>query len=311
MRQLASYGDEITLLVRGSSDLSRLSQFSPKIIEGDILNRQSLLLATENKDLVLHLAGLIAYKKKDRRMMEKVNVVGTQNLLDACVTHSTPKVLHLSSVAAIGFQRKPIPINEDFQFDFAKYNLGYFQTKREAEDLCIQYHAEHSLPVFLINPSTIYGNGDAKKGSRKTQLKVAQGKFPFYPPGGVNVVHVQDVIDLIFKILESGRPARRYIAAGDNLTIEQLFKAIANFSGAKPPKWPLPKALITALGALGDLKTRFSKSETSLTSETAITSTSYHWFSNERAKTELGFQPRSSMEAISDSVQWMKENNYL
>lgn len=311
VRRLSEMGVETTVLVRKSSDLSSLKPYSPKIVHGDVLNRQSLLVATENKDMVFHLAGLIAYKKKDHKMMEQVNVAGTQNLLDACVTQSTPKVLHLSSVAAIGFNQKRQKISEDFKFDFEQWDLGYFKTKHKAERLCFQYFQDNNLPVYLINPSTIYGYGDGKKGSRKTQVKVAQGRFPLYPPGGVNVVHVSDVIDLIFLILDRGQPARRYIAAGDNMTIKELFKSIATLAGAKPPYLPIPRSLIKSLGFIGDLRTRYLNSDTSLSSETAITSTGFHWFSNQRIRKELGFSPRPSVEALQDSVQWMKDQGLL
>lgn len=309
-RQLATTGYKVTILARQSSDLTDFKDLNINVFYGDITDRLSLLQATENKDCVYHLAGVIAYKKSQRSLMEKVNVDGTANVIDACITHKTPQLLHLSSVVTIGASFKPEPIDETFHFNLSKYNLGYFETKRQAEEMIVKAVQNDKLNAFIINPSTIYGAGDATKGSRKTQIKVAQGRFGFYPPGGVNVVYAKDVIKAIDLCLEKGQPGRRYIISGDNLTIKELFKIIAKAAGQPAPSKPIPRFVLSSLGLIGDLMKKMGK-ETSLSSETAVTSSLYHWFSNQRAKKELGFQPTPSEFAIKESVEWMKVKGLL
>ena len=118
-RDLVEKGHKVSILARKSSDLSSLQDLSIKVFYGDITNRLSLLQATGEQDVVYHLAGLIAYKRADRQMMEKINVDGTANVIDACITNKTKKLLHLSSVVTIGASPKPEPIDENFD-----YNLG-------------------------------------------------------------------------------------------------------------------------------------------------------------------------------------------
>ena len=242
--------------------------------------------------------------------MEKINVQGTAAVMDACITHKVPKVLHLSSVVAIGASFKPEPINEDFEYNLSKYDLGYFETKRKAEEIVVNAHHNDGLNAYLINPSTIYGAGDGTKGSRKTQIKVAKGQFKLYPPGGVNVVYAHDVIDAIHLCLEKGKPARRYIISGENMTIKELFQTIADIAQVPPPNIPIPRFFMTGMGAFGDF-IRSLGFETSMSSETAITASLYHWFSNERAKSELGFKPTPARKAIEESISWMKDNGLL
>ncbi len=310
VRDLCAKGCEVSILARKSSDLTPFKNLDLKVHYGDITDRLALLKACEDQEIVYHLAGFIAYKKSDRTKMDKINVEGTANVLDACITHKTSKVLHLSSVVTIGASFKPKAIDEDFKFNLQKYDLGYFETKRQAEKLAIDAYANDQLPVYLVNPSTIYGAGDGTKGSRKTQIKVAKGQFKLYPPGGVNVVYANDVIDGIHLCLEKGQPARRYILSGDNMTIKELFATIANISGVPAPSIPIPKAMMKAMGYFGDL-IRSLGAETSLSSETAVTASLYHWFSNERARTELGFNPTPARTAIEESISWMKEKGLL
>lgn len=301
---------DVSILARKSSDLSPFKDLNLKVYYGDITDRLSLLKACEDQDIVYHLAGFIAYKKSDRQKMEKINVEGTANVLDACITHKTSKVLLLSSVVTIGASFKPQPIDEDFHYNLAPYNLGYFETKRQAEHLALEAFKNDQLQVYIVNPSTIYGAGDGTKGSRKTQIKVAQGQFKLYPPGGVNVVYIKDVIDGIHLCLSQGQPGRRYILSGDNMTIKELFAMIADIAGVPRPFIPIPKFFMTSLGTIGDWM-RSLGLETSLSSETAVTASLYHWFSNQRARQELGFNPHPARVAIEESISWMKENGLL
>ena len=310
VKELCAGPYNIEILARKSSDLSPFKDLPINVRYGDITQTLPVLEATEGQDIVFHLAGLIAYKRSQRKAMEKVNVQGTRNLIDACITHNTPQVLHLSSVVAIGASPSGKSFDEEAQFNLGPYNLGYFETKRKAEAIAMDAFQEHGLPVYILNPSTIYGPGDATKGSRKTQIKVAKGKFKFYTPGGVNVVHVDDVIRLMFLALEKGQPGRRYIAAGDNLTIQELFEIIANEAGVPKPTIGLPKWFLKFLGAYGDFLAKLGK-DTSLSSETAVTSTLFHWYDSLRAQKELGFKPRPSREAIAESIRWMKDHGIL
>ncbi|MCB0379056.1 MAG: NAD-dependent epimerase/dehydratase family protein [Bdellovibrionales bacterium] len=310
VRRLLELNCEVTILVRPSSHLEPFADLELKKAYGDITDTLALLQACEGKDIVYHLAGFIAYKRTDRKAMEKINVQGTRNVVDACITNKVGALVHLSSVVTIGASRGPKALDENAEYNLAKFNLGYFETKRSAEKIIVEAHEEHNLNAFLINPSTIYGAGDATKGSRKTQIKVAKGKFKLYPPGGVNVVYVKDVIDAIIAVTERGKPARRYIVCGDNLTIKELFRIIADEAGVKPPSIPIPKLFIKILGKIGDLMTAFGK-ETSLSSETAVTSTLYHWFDGSRAQRELQLKPTPSRVAIAESISWMKEKGLL
>lgn len=307
---LVNKGYQVTVLARKSSDLRQFQNKGINVIFGDISERLTLLQATYDKSIVFHLAGLIAYRTSERKQMEEINVKGTSNVIDACITNKVGRLLHLSSVVTIGANPKPQPINEDFPYNLSQYNLGYFETKRQAEKLVMDAYHNDGLQAYMINPSTIYGAGDATKGSRKTQIKVAQGKFKFYPPGGVSVVAVEDVIQAIHLCLEKGQPARRYIISGENLTLKNLFSIIADVAGVPAPSIPLPRFLLKTLGYTGDFLRMLGK-ETSLSSETAVTASLYHWFSSERAQKELGFQPTPARKAIEESVSWMIKNGLL
>lgn len=310
-RNLIDQGSQVCALVRKNSDLSELRGLKIDYRTGDVTDLHSLLDASQGIDTVFHLAGLIAYKKSQRDAMERVNVGGTENVLEACRAQSIRKLVHLSSVVAVGAGFTPDQIlNEESEFNVHHLNLGYFETKKKAEEKVQEACAKGRVDAVILNPSTIYGPGDAKKGSRNTQLKVAQGRFPYYTSGGVNVVAVEDAVAGILSAWRKGRTGERYILAGENLLIKDLFRIIALKSGQDAPDKEIPTFVLHALGISGDILSKMGI-KSSISRENAWTSTLYHWFDSSKAQTELDFKPRSAETAISQSVQWMKENGLL
>ena len=310
-RELVKAGYDVHILARPTSDLSDLSGLPYKKLIGDVTDPTSLEKAFVDAKGVFHLAGVVAYKHEDRELMEKVNVQGTANVVNAAAKSKVPKLLHLSSVVAVGASKKPDQIlNEDSPYTIGDLNLGYFETKRRAEEIVKNATAKGAFESIIVNPSTIYGAGDAKKGSRSVQVKVAQEKFPFYTPGGASIVGVEDVIDGIMKAWDKGRSGERYILSHENWTVKELFTAIAEEAGVEPPTMKLPSPVLHTLGYITDaLRPLGIKGPVSR--ENAWTSTMFHWFDNSKARRELGFNPRPAREAIKKSVGWMREHGLL
>jgi dihydroflavonol-4-reductase len=313
-KRLRAEGHDVRVLVRSKHRLSEdrdLQKLDLDISEGDVTDLNSLETATRGVQGVFHLAGLIAYKRTDRPAMDAINVQGTKNVLEAIRRNGGARLLHLSSVAAVGAGFTPQDIlNEESPYNIAHLNLGYFETKHAAELAVIDAAKRGELEAVCVNPSTIYGAGDSEKGSRGVQLKVAQGKFPFYPPGGVNVVHVEDVVDVCLKAFHIGRSGERTIVCGENLLLKDLFERIAAIAGCPPPGIGLPRPALFALGAVGDLMEKVNL-KGPISSENAWTSVLYHWFSHEKATRDFGFKPRPVQDALESSIRWSRENGKL
>jgi dihydroflavonol-4-reductase len=310
VKRLLAEGHDMRIIKRASSSLEELEGLKLDIVSGDVTDANSLLNACRGVDTVFHLAGLIGYSRLQREAMHAVNVVGTKNVIDACRACQVRKLVYLSSVVAIGASFDKVPLNETSPYNIAHLRLGYFDTKYEAEALIRSAVLEGHVDAVMINPSTIYGPADAKKGSRSVQLKVARGKFPLYPPGGVSIVSVDDVIDAVMAVWVRGKPAERYIISGENLLLKDVFDQIAALAGVKPPFIPFPRPAIFALGAVGDVLEKFGK-KGPVNSETAWTSTLYHWFDNSKAQRELGLKMKPASYALEQSVRWMKDNGLL
>ncbi|MCB0393952.1 MAG: NAD-dependent epimerase/dehydratase family protein, partial [Bdellovibrionales bacterium] len=190
LKRLVSENHEVRALVRRPNESipTSVQQFV-----GDVTDSNSLTPAMKSVDVVYHLAGVVGYSRAQRKTMEDVNVGGTRNVIESVISSGRPQLVHMSSVVAIGASFKPVPLNESAEYNLSHLNLGYFETKRKAEELVKEATQSQKIRSVILNPSTIWGAGDFEKGSRKIQLLVAKGKFAVYPPGGLNIVNVESV----------------------------------------------------------------------------------------------------------------------
>jgi len=310
VKRLIEDNHQVKILHRPHSDLSSLNGLKFESAIGDVTDPQSLLMATKDSEAVFHIAGLISYSSKDNDLMKKINVQGTANVVDACIKAGVRRLIFTSSVVAVGASFKPEILNEESPYTLQKFNLGYYNTKKEAEDLIIDAVKNRKLDAVIVNPAAMFGPGDAVKGSRKTQLKVVRGELPFYPPGGVNVLHVDDAVSAHIQALKKGRSGERYILGGENLKIKDFFKMLAQAGGKKPPSIGLPSVALKGIYELSKVASKIGISFSS-SSDSYLLSTLYHWYDSSKARQELEFRPRPAMSAIEESVAWSRAHGFL
>lgn len=310
VNRLVQDGHEVSVLIRQKPQPDSSLPRGVKVFLGDIAQVETLAPAFKEQQHVYHLAGLVAYSKKDRDALFRINVQGTENVLKQASIYKVKRIVVASSVVAVGATFHAEVLNENSLYTLDSCHLSYHESKREMERIFKKYIQEGKVDGVIVNPSTIYGAGDASKSSRSTQIKVAQGRLRFYPPGGVSVVAVEDVVDGMIKAMEKGRSGERYILAGENLTLEDVFKMIASCAGVAPPRFPLPPLIFKGLACLDESLQRIGR-QGPLPSERALVAMMYHWYDSSKAKRELGFTHRPAIEAIASSVQWMKTNHVL
>ena len=202
IKRLLSEGNEISVLLRNPNDFNFFKQKGIQVFHGDVTNEDSLVDAIKGQTQIYHLAGLVAYDRKQFQIMNLINATGTENIFKIAALNNVQRVLTVSSVVSIGATFKPEILDEEFTYNLSRFKFGYHESKRNAETIVCKYVKENKVDGVIVNPSTIYGPGDASKASRSTQLKVAQGKIFFYPSGGVSVAYVEDDVDGMIKALQ-------------------------------------------------------------------------------------------------------------
>ncbi len=308
VRELCSLGHDVHIFARPSSQFELMSNLKFTKHFGSLTDSTDIIQALKGCDYFYHLAGAIGYKKSQRQNMFQVNLEGTRACVEAALKTSTLKrMIYMSSVVTVGASWSANKVlDETATYNMKAYNLGYFESKKEAEDLVLKSHQKQNLPVIILNPSTVYGPGDMLKGSRKTQLKVAQGRFLFYPPGGVSVARLQSVVEALVAAQVKGRFGERYILAGENISVKKLFQLIAQKNNVSPPRFPLSKAVMNFIGRICEIFKLKAFDRSSV-----LPAQMFHYYSSKKAELELGYQPELAEKSIEESLNWSRDHKLI
>lgn len=302
VRALAARGDELRLLVRAASRLEHLQGVEFEVVTGDVLDRDSVRRALKGADRVFHVAGSTSMRSKDREWVRRLNVEGTRNVLEEALAAGVERAVHTSSIAAVGAAPPGGAIDESASFNVGHLGIAYVNSKHEAELEAMRLYSA-GLPVVVVNPSFVFGPDDPTGTSMGLIRRFLLRRIPVYVDGAINVVDVRDVAQGMLLADERGRPGERYILAARNFTLDRLFADLARISGVDPPALKLPgPVVLAALEAGSRLGLRLPSSPDEVRS-------AMQWWTcrNDKARRELGFQPRPHEETLADAVRWQRE----
>lgn len=249
-------------------------------VEGDILDVVSLEEAMEGTDAVIHSAALVSFAKKDRKDMYQVNVEGTANVVNIALEKNVRRLVHISSVAALGRTANGGHVNEEKKWEESKVNTHYAISKFKAE-LHVWRGIGEGLDAVILNPSTILGYGDWHSSSCAIFRQVHDG-FDWYTPGINGFVDVEDVAKAAIILLESDITEQRFIVNGDTWPFKKLQDTIAAGFGKKGPAKRTTPFLLGVAWRLEKLKSLFTGKKPLLTKESARVAQSQTWFDNDK-----------------------------
>lgn len=302
VRALAARGDELRLLARRGSDLDHLADLEFERASGDVTDRGTVRRAMEGVERVFHLAGTTSMRLQDRDTVFDLNVKGTRIVLEEALAARVGRVIHTSSVAAIGPAKARGTADESEPFRVAHLGIAYVNSKHEAEVEALRL-AAHGLPVVIVNPSFVLGPDDPTGTSMELVRRFLLGRIPAYVDGGLNIVDVRDVAQGHLQADEKGEVGERYILGGRNFTLDRLFADFARISGRQRPPVKLPggpTALVVEALTRAGLPMPVWPDE--------VRSGMLWWtYRNTKACRELGFQPRPHEETLEDAVRWQME----
>lgn len=308
IRDLIHKGYQVTGLKRAHSPLDLLGPLANEVqwVSGDVLDVPSLEEAVEGKDYVIHAAGLVSFDSRDKTLMYRVNEEGTANLVNVCLDTTVRKLVHVSSIAALGRTKDSRHISESQKWESSPYNSRYAHTKYLAE-LQVWRGIAEGLPAVIINPSVIIGGGFWNSGFAKYYPLYHKG-FPFYPGGVTGWVDVRDVSKMTLQLLESSIQEQRFICSGFNASYQDVFSAVSRSVGGKVPGYKVNR-IIEELGWRAEwLRSRLTGSTPLLTRETAIHSGRIYEYDHSKSVAELGMRYCGLEESVQAGAAAYKES---
>ena len=205
--------------------------------------------------------------------------------------------------------KQSLLLNENHAWNFPPGAWPYGYAKYQAE-LEVQSAVAGGLDVVIVNPAVVIGAGDIHQVSGNLILQIARGRLPVTIEGGLNVVHVQDVVAGHLAACERGKTGERYILGGENLPHTEFLHRIAQIAGARPPWISLPGRLVRALAGPVRLADRFLRLPVS--GQAVRRAGYYFYFDNQKARRELGLpKPLPVDRAITEALQWYRDQCIL
>ncbi len=308
-RQLITEGRSVRILRRENSKLDLLGDAAQHVDHaiGDVTNYPSVRAAMSGIQHVYHAAAYVGFggKKEEERLIE-INAGGTANVADATNEAGAERMVHVSSIAAIGRQRGQMePITENEEWVTSKENSSYATSKHLAE-MEIHRAIAEGLDAVMVNPALIFGPGREDENTMAIVKKVQDGRVPAIPSGGTCVVDVDDVAAGIRAAMHRGTKGDRYILGGDNISWAEIFGTLADAMDAKLPRLTLTRGPAMAMAAISETLSKLVRIKPLITRETARTATSTYLYCNNKAVEELGctFRPfRETAERIAASLR--------
>src|SRR3954465_8986478 len=300
-RALAGRGADLRLLVRKESNTKPLKGVEYERSVGDVTDRKAVRKAMKGVERVFHIAGTTSMRSRARDRVFEVNVEGTRNVMEEALRAGVLKAVLTSSSSAVGAARKGETIDENQPFTVGRLGIAYINSKHEAELVSMRIAAK-GLPVVIVNPSFVLGPDDPNPSGTSNALvrRLLLRRIPGYLDGAINVGDVRDVAKGHVLADERGEEGERYLLTGRNFTQQRLFADLSRIANVPPP--PLRMRRRAALAGVEAMELVGLRLPTS--ADEVRSGTQWFTYRNDKAREQLGGEPRPHEETLEDTVAW-------
>ncbi|MBW6536218.1 MAG: NAD-dependent epimerase/dehydratase family protein [Mariniphaga sp.] len=249
VQELLNRKMQVHVLVRSKNKLPADIREKVTVFCGDITNQAAVDSATKNCESIFHLAGFAGIWSKDKTIPFRTNVEGTKNILETALRNNIQKVVFTSSAATFSSSAQGELIDENYPLPDT-YFTEYEQTKREAEQICLDYCTK-GVDTVIVNPTRVFGPGLLNKSNSVSILikNYMKGTWRIIPGDGNqigNYVFIDDVVNGHILALERGIPGEKYILGGTNISYNKFFDTIAEVGDKKYKLFHLPHPVMYA-----------------------------------------------------------------
>lgn len=311
VRAVLAAGDEVRCLVRPRGRRDNLEGLPVELAEGDLTAPASLAEAVAGCRRVFHCAADYRLWSPDPGELYRANVDGTRNLLSAAAAAGVERVVHTSSVGALGLEPDGSPATESTPVELADM-IGHYKRSKFLGERVAEEWARRGLAVVIVNPSTPVGDLDLKPTpTGRIVVDFLNRRMPAYVDTGLNLIDVVDVAEGHLLAAERGRVGERYILGHRNLTLRRILETLAAITGLPAPRVRLPRIVPLAAAAADTAWSRLTRRPPRVPLEAVRMAGHLMFFDAGKAVRELGLPQRPIEPALERAVTWFSENGYV
>lgn len=303
-RFLVNQGKQVRAIKRSEGNLRLVADIANKIewVDGDVNDIGSLDDAMQGVEQIYHCAAVISYVGKNANHLMQVNVEGTANVVNLALDNNIKKLVHISSIAALGRTgKKDEVVTEATPWDRKNLTSDYSISKFLAEREVWRAMAE-GLNAVIVNPSIIVGAGNWDSGSCKLFTTIYNG-FKYYTNGVTGYVDVRDVVQICYRLMESEITGERFILNAENVSYQQFLGDIAKNLKVQGPTVLAGKTLSGLAWRAEWIKSLFNGKEPSVTKQTATIANKKVFFDNKKIRETLNYEFIPVAKSIADAAK--------
>jgi nucleoside-diphosphate-sugar epimerase len=303
---LLEQGHEVRGLYRNKGKLDQNPLLTPEIqakvgwFAADLFDLPALELAAAGVDRIYHCAALVGFEAGQRDQLYHVNVHGTAEIVNLCLRLQIPRLVYVSSIAALGRDPLHPEVNEQTPWKDGPFNSAYAISKFRAENE-VWRGMQEGLEVVVVNPSIILGPGDWSSGSNKLFQSVYEG-LQVYSPGATGFVDVRDVAEAMHLLDQENLLGQRFLLNGINLPFREIFTLMAQKMGKKPPFWAPPRWLSEIGWRVLAVVSFFTRKAPFITRETTRSAYSVFRYDGSKIERLTHFRYRPFEKTLDDSI---------
>jgi len=310
VHELVKAGWNVRAFGLPGSNTNHIKSLPIEIIFGDVTKKEDVEKAVEGCEYVFHVAGDTSWWNKRFEKQREINVDGVINVAEACIKFGVKRLVHTSTVDALGYNPEGIADESWTTYNYANTGYNYADTKRDGER-SLAAMAKKGLEYVVVYPGSMLGPFDFTLQYGRLFFELRDGKTPGCPSGGVSFGHATEVAKAHIQAALVGKPGEGYICAGENISYRDFFDRIAQKFGKRAPKFDIGRGLLVAYGYLMQLLSHFTKKPPELDPGTARYMSINAYYDSTKAQQELSYQVKPVVSMIDDAYDWYVENGYL
>lgn len=310
VRELLKKGKEVRVLLH-SEYTEPLDGLEVEKVTGDVRDFNSLVKAFKGSDIVFHIAGAISLLRGHRELLYQVNVVGTQNVVNACLKLGIKRLVYTGTIHALLEPPLGVVIDETLPFD-QFLNIGWYGRTKARACFEVLKGVKQGLNSVIVLPTGFVGPYDFKP-SRMGQFFIdfIKKKTIAYIDGAYDFVGIRDVAAGHILACEKGVVGESYILSGERITVKDLLVILEEVTGEKAPRLKIPISLARISTLFHPLYYNIKNKELRFSAYTLRTLVSNSFISYKKARSELSYSPRPIKQSIEDAIQWFRDNKRL
>ena len=315
VRLLISKGIPVRASVRNIKNKEPFAGLNCEVVQSDISDKQSLVNALQGVETFYAVGAVFKLWAKDpKKEIYDVNLEGTKNIVEAAVEAGVKRIVYVSSIAALNYST--LPTKESYGQNPDRRDM-YYNSKNDGEKLAFELAKKHNIELVAVLPSAMIGSTAFAPLSVSYNIinLILKKEIPVETKITLNWIDVKDVAEGCYLAATKGKNGERYILANEKCTsIKETTQIAQELFPELKIKLPVvvPKPILFAIAWFMEIGSKISgKAPLLSTKDIAMFSGLQQDFDITKARTELGFNPKNSKQAVTEAMKYlnaMKKN---